>query len=724
MSDERPKNKFAPADDDWLTPSKTPAPRKRGKIFTFYSFKGGVGRSMSMANIAVLIAASGKKVLIVDFDLEAPGLEHFYYDHDPGLQDKLRKKSGVIDLLQPEPPDWRDCRAEIEFEGGVYDALPGKPDEGYSSPRLDIMHSGKASRNHDLYTNQVQGLDWTRLYKEMDIGTRFAKLRAEWLAEYDFVFIDSRTGVTDIGDLCTVVLPDRLVMLFVTNFQNINGVGEMYERVLEEHAIQPIPRDKLKVLPVLSRDEFYSEDKLSREWRKRAADRLYPLFSDWLPESLEPLQAMQKIFVPYFAIWSFGEALPVVTNPEDILNPARINAAYSRISQLILADLSWGTLDKMADPAEAESTRAAQKEELERERQKLAKELEEERTRLLEQQAAEKDLAMKREAQQQVVAAKREKSLFRKVAFGAVGAVLAVALAGYLFVSNSLNAKSDQLVEELQAKLDTAESRLASLTLQCDSLTGDRDQARAQLAEAASTARLLASSATEACKPALEELIPIVAQNLERQNIRQLIEDYNAQGSCLYARPLLLGAKSAFIEIFTPLKGVDRAVALDNDFKQQFGYEANITVLPVTAAQCELIEWLARAGESRFAQGPTVEVQNAAPQSGEMVNVLFRDGSSQSLSRDIAFFLVDDDGVAFDMGSHLIPQQSGATAAASFAARLEDRSSSSVLLLAFTRSEGGPPELLKSPHTLDRLIAWLDADQQIRVGLGYLAIRQ
>jgi len=47
-------------------------------IVTFYSYKGGVGRSMSLANTAVLLAKWGYKTLIVDWDLEAPGLEHFF----------------------------------------------------------------------------------------------------------------------------------------------------------------------------------------------------------------------------------------------------------------------------------------------------------------------------------------------------------------------------------------------------------------------------------------------------------------------------------------------------------------------------------------------------------------------------------------------------------------------------------------------------------------------
>ena len=44
------------------------------KTITFYSYKGGVGRTLALSNIANKLSEFGKKVCIIDFDLEAPGL--------------------------------------------------------------------------------------------------------------------------------------------------------------------------------------------------------------------------------------------------------------------------------------------------------------------------------------------------------------------------------------------------------------------------------------------------------------------------------------------------------------------------------------------------------------------------------------------------------------------------------------------------------------------------
>src|SRR5262252_1220498 len=69
---------------------------KVGLVCTFYSYKGGVGRSMALANVAVLLARWGQRVLVIDWDLEAPGLERFF---GLWLQGSRHSSPGLIDLI-------------------------------------------------------------------------------------------------------------------------------------------------------------------------------------------------------------------------------------------------------------------------------------------------------------------------------------------------------------------------------------------------------------------------------------------------------------------------------------------------------------------------------------------------------------------------------------------------------------------------------------------------
>jgi len=64
-------------------------------IVVFYSFKGGVGRSMAVANVGDLLARRGLKVLMIDFDMEAPCLEQYF----PINQSEARSHPGLLDLL-------------------------------------------------------------------------------------------------------------------------------------------------------------------------------------------------------------------------------------------------------------------------------------------------------------------------------------------------------------------------------------------------------------------------------------------------------------------------------------------------------------------------------------------------------------------------------------------------------------------------------------------------
>ena len=68
-----------------------------GRVITFYSYKGGTGRSMALAHVAWILASSGKKVLAIDWDLEAPGLHRFFGAFLPDKE--LKFSEGVIDFV-------------------------------------------------------------------------------------------------------------------------------------------------------------------------------------------------------------------------------------------------------------------------------------------------------------------------------------------------------------------------------------------------------------------------------------------------------------------------------------------------------------------------------------------------------------------------------------------------------------------------------------------------
>src|ERR1017187_5245792 len=68
-------------------------------IFTFYSFKGGVGRSMAVMNVAYTLAGWGRHVLVVDMDLEAPGLSGFLHRSKELAEPEAAHPKDILTLL-------------------------------------------------------------------------------------------------------------------------------------------------------------------------------------------------------------------------------------------------------------------------------------------------------------------------------------------------------------------------------------------------------------------------------------------------------------------------------------------------------------------------------------------------------------------------------------------------------------------------------------------------
>ena len=68
-----------------------------GKIITFYSFDGGTGRTMALANIAWILAANGYRVLVADWDMESPGLHRFF---QPFMDVRASDQPGIVDFVR------------------------------------------------------------------------------------------------------------------------------------------------------------------------------------------------------------------------------------------------------------------------------------------------------------------------------------------------------------------------------------------------------------------------------------------------------------------------------------------------------------------------------------------------------------------------------------------------------------------------------------------------
>jgi len=172
------------------------------KVITFYSFKGGVGRSLALANIALLLATRGRRVLAVDFDLEAPGLS-MMSDLVPNPREVERGLfEYLLALLNDENTNLADYLIYPKIEGVDLAFLP-------------------AGNLKDIY--DLSKLDFARLleYSEHNPLSQFRREIEE--LGFTYALLDSRTGMTEIAATCTLGLADVVVMISGLNDQNLQG---------------------------------------------------------------------------------------------------------------------------------------------------------------------------------------------------------------------------------------------------------------------------------------------------------------------------------------------------------------------------------------------------------------------------------------------------------------------------------------------------------------------
>ena len=298
----------------------------QGQIITFYSYKGGTGRTMALANVAWILASNGKRVLAVNWDLESPGLHKFFH---PFLDEStVSATPGVIEIINdyasaavdpgPRSDDWHLELAQVDRHAVSLEwAFP----EG---GKLDFLSAGRQNRD---YSAAVCSLDWDNFYDRLGGGRFFRAMRDDMKEKYDYVLIDSRTGLSDVADICTIELPDVLTICFTLSDQSIEGAAEVARQISGRY------RDRnIRVLPVPMRIEDGEKEKLD-VGRALARMKFEGFPAGMTPESSALYWA--SVEVPYKPFYAFEETL--ATFGDDPGSPASLLASFERITDCVTA---------------------------------------------------------------------------------------------------------------------------------------------------------------------------------------------------------------------------------------------------------------------------------------------------------------------------------------------------------------------------------------------------
>ena len=192
---------------------------------TFYSYKGGVGRTLLAANVAVALARRGK-TLLWDLDVEAPGLHNLQ-----ALRPSGKVEKGFFDWLvawqknAARPPGREDLKAfDALVQPTPYPGLFTFPAHGDEGDPAQLYHEIK-------WSNFLSPADAETLTAHPDQPRYLMGMLLNHLADLGFrhVLIDSRTGITDVGALLVGLLPHASVLVGSYGAQNTRGLSNIWK---------------------------------------------------------------------------------------------------------------------------------------------------------------------------------------------------------------------------------------------------------------------------------------------------------------------------------------------------------------------------------------------------------------------------------------------------------------------------------------------------------------
>jgi len=201
---------------DWSDPS--PAIDEEAAIprAVFFGLKGGVGRSTALSMLAYHLAEQGKRVLLVDLDLESPGLSGLLLpperSADYGIVDWL-----IEDGLQQSAFVLRDMVADSplsdDLSGDIRVAAAMKGGDPFYLDKLSRVYADlPKSQGVERFSQRV-----IRLLNEL-----------ENQEQPDVVLIDSRAGLHDLAALSIVELASVAFLFATDSAQSWQGYDTLF----------------------------------------------------------------------------------------------------------------------------------------------------------------------------------------------------------------------------------------------------------------------------------------------------------------------------------------------------------------------------------------------------------------------------------------------------------------------------------------------------------------
>lgn len=280
---------------------------KLPKVITFYSFKGGMGRTTALAATALLLAQHGRHVLAIDTDIEAPGLATLFFDES-------QIQRGTVDFYLESSANGQ---TSIDMGSYLKEVTEPRLKDGMSG-NLYIMPAGSVD---DHYVQKLGRIDYqdtipngmrNHLASLIENTVNFIQNSGYPL---DYILLDARAGFHDMGGIVTAHLPHGVVLFGRNNAQSWNGLKQV---------IQTIANTQRDRLPMAVIDSMSGA---SEEQRKAFKEQAYMLCYEnyYLADEAPPnINAEDEAHTPIYIPYALGlsEEIRLYSDDSDAQNRA------------------------------------------------------------------------------------------------------------------------------------------------------------------------------------------------------------------------------------------------------------------------------------------------------------------------------------------------------------------------------------------------------------------
>ena len=305
------------------------------KTITFFSFKGGVGRSSLLANLGAYWAAQGKQVAMMDLDLAAPGLSflpqrgaHLEPEFSAlGMSDVLSVfEQGLAETpkkLKLLPPSklLREVKLPKESSGRLLLIEAGSSDWQRSSEVSEgLLHDiAPVVMSSAAEPESPRQQAWRQLAQAIYTDLS-AWLHPQSQQPLDLLLIDCRTGFAELLDFSLSYLTggqdDHLVLVSALNEQNRAGLRQNLVALQQQNRV---PIDELaEQVSVVFSPVPISEDEASLQ--------ALELGVQVIRDCLRPTRSGAKERAPHFFVLHYNQ---ILASSEALLSVTHQNSLYA-----------------------------------------------------------------------------------------------------------------------------------------------------------------------------------------------------------------------------------------------------------------------------------------------------------------------------------------------------------------------------------------------------------